>query len=144
MEVESVGKSVMCLLEDPQGNPLESPMFLPLTFGPQHLLQVVNQLLNNVSFMHIFFFSFVVLMLKTKIVEIQDDMGCSFLICFIYLFFLHFYLSRRRSCHTLSMCQTKNLLCRLVYTWRRIKVSRISRSTLRLCVYMCSLACCKI
>lgn len=87
MEVESVGKSVMCLLEDPQGNPLESPMFLPLTFGPQHLLQVVNQLLNNVSFMHIFFFSFVVLMLKTKIVEIQDDMGCSFLyVLFIYSF----------------------------------------------------------
>ncbi|EXB70653.1 hypothetical protein L484_023839 [Morus notabilis] len=47
MEVESVGKSVMCLLEDPQGNPLDSPMFLPLTFGPEHLLQVVNQLLNN-------------------------------------------------------------------------------------------------
>ncbi|KAK9913047.1 hypothetical protein M0R45_036873 [Rubus argutus] len=47
MEDEAAGKNVMCLLTDPEDNPLGKAMYLPQNTGPQHLQQIVNQLLNN-------------------------------------------------------------------------------------------------
>lgn len=50
MEVETeMVNNVMCLLKDPEGNPLGAPMYLPQNAGPQQLSQIVNKLLNNVS-----------------------------------------------------------------------------------------------
>lgn len=42
--------NVMILLTDPEGTPLGAPMYLPQNAGPQQLQQMVNKLLNNVSF----------------------------------------------------------------------------------------------
>lgn len=50
MEDETAGKNVMCLLTDPEDTPLGKSMYLPQNTGPQHLQQIVNQLLNNVSY----------------------------------------------------------------------------------------------
>ncbi|PON97901.1 Guanine nucleotide-binding protein, beta subunit [Trema orientale] len=47
VEAQTPVQSVLCLLKDPHGTPLGSSMFLPRTVGPQHLQQIVNQLLNN-------------------------------------------------------------------------------------------------
>ena len=49
MEVEETeGKTVLCLLTDPDGTPLGSSVYLPQNTEPQHLQQIVNQLLKNV------------------------------------------------------------------------------------------------
>lgn len=56
MEVEGeqretmTSNKVMCLLTDPEGTHLGAPMYLPQDAGPQQLQQMVNKLLNNVSF----------------------------------------------------------------------------------------------
>lgn len=52
METEQAetGKSVMCLLTDPEGTPLGGSMYLPQNVGPLQLQQIVNQLLKNVTF----------------------------------------------------------------------------------------------
>lgn len=56
MEVEGeqretmTSDKVMCLLTDPEGTHLGAPMYLPQDTGPQQLQQMVNKLLNNVSF----------------------------------------------------------------------------------------------
>ncbi|CAN6569943.1 unnamed protein product [Malus baccata var. baccata] len=48
MEVEETeGKTVLCLLTDPDGTPLGSSVYLPQNTEPQHLQQIVNQLLKN-------------------------------------------------------------------------------------------------
>jgi len=49
VEKREIINNVMCLLTDPDGTPLGSPMYLPQNAGPQHLNQIVNKLLNNVS-----------------------------------------------------------------------------------------------
>lgn len=50
MEIETeTTNNVMCLLTDPEGNPLGAPMYFPQNAGPQQLSQIVNKLLNNVS-----------------------------------------------------------------------------------------------
>lgn len=49
-EQRETSNKVMCLLTDPEGTPLGVPMYLPQIAGPQQLQQMVNQLLNNVSF----------------------------------------------------------------------------------------------
>lgn len=50
MEVKTeMTNNVMCLLTDPEGNPLGAPMYLPQNAGPQQLQQIVKKLLNNVS-----------------------------------------------------------------------------------------------
>lgn len=41
------GNSVMCQLRDPEGKPLESPVYLPQNAGPKELQQIVNNRLNN-------------------------------------------------------------------------------------------------
>jgi hypothetical protein len=56
MEVEGeqretmTSNKVMCLFTDPEGTHLGAPMYLPQDAGPQQLQQMVNKLLNNVSF----------------------------------------------------------------------------------------------
>lgn len=48
MEIETeTTNNVMCLLTDPEGNPLGAPMYFPQNAGPQQLSQIVNKLLNN-------------------------------------------------------------------------------------------------
>ncbi|CAN6697008.1 unnamed protein product [Malus baccata var. baccata] len=50
MEVEGgegQGKTMLCLLTDPDGNPLGTPVNFPLNTEPQHLQQIVNQLRQN-------------------------------------------------------------------------------------------------
>ncbi|XVE76756.1 hypothetical protein DITRI_Ditri13aG0006500 [Diplodiscus trichospermus] len=51
MEVETeqgeTGKSVMCVLTDPEGNPLGGTMYFPQNVGPLQLQQIVNTLLKN-------------------------------------------------------------------------------------------------
>ncbi|XP_077250892.1 WD-40 repeat family protein / notchless protein [Tasmannia lanceolata] len=49
MEVEEQTgiNNVMCLLTDPEGEPLGAPMYLPQNAGPPQLHEVVNKLLNN-------------------------------------------------------------------------------------------------
>ncbi|RXH90690.1 hypothetical protein DVH24_035454 [Malus domestica] len=48
MELEEAeGKTVLCLLTDPDGTPLGSSVYLPQNTEPQHLQQIVNQLLKN-------------------------------------------------------------------------------------------------
>lgn len=42
--------NVMILLTDPEGTPLGAPIDLPHNAGLQQLQQMVNKLLNNVSF----------------------------------------------------------------------------------------------
>lgn len=50
MEIETeTTNNVMCLLTDPEGNPLGAPMYFPQNAGPQQLSQIVNKLLHNVS-----------------------------------------------------------------------------------------------
>ncbi|WOG84806.1 hypothetical protein DCAR_0103991 [Daucus carota subsp. sativus] len=46
MEVKNKN-NVMCLLSDPEGNPLGAPMYLPQDAGPKELQITVNQLLTN-------------------------------------------------------------------------------------------------
>jgi hypothetical protein len=54
MEDEAVN-NVMCQFTDPEGTPLGAPLYLPQNAGPQQLQQIVNKLLNNVSFyFHLF------------------------------------------------------------------------------------------
>ena len=48
MEVKNKN-NVMCLLSDPEGNPLGAPMYLPQDAGPKELQIIVNQLLTNVN-----------------------------------------------------------------------------------------------
>lgn len=48
VEAEAPVQNVLCLLKDADGTPLGCPIFLPQTSGPQHLQEIVNQLLNNV------------------------------------------------------------------------------------------------
>ena len=53
MEIEEqgeTGKNVMCQLKDPEGNDLGHPLYLPQDAAPKELQQIVNKLLNNVSF----------------------------------------------------------------------------------------------
>ncbi|KOM27063.1 hypothetical protein LR48_Vigan393s000700 [Vigna angularis] len=47
VEKREIINNVMCLLTDPDGTPLGSPMYLPQNAGPQHLNQIVNKLQNN-------------------------------------------------------------------------------------------------
>ncbi|BAT95873.1 hypothetical protein VIGAN_08269700 [Vigna angularis var. angularis] len=47
VEKREIINNVMCLLTDPDGTPLGSPMYLPQNVGPQHLNQIVNKLQNN-------------------------------------------------------------------------------------------------
>ncbi|KHN00752.1 Notchless protein like [Glycine soja] len=47
VEKREIINNVMCLLTDPDGTPLGAPMYLPQNAGPQHLIQIVNKLLNN-------------------------------------------------------------------------------------------------
>ncbi|BAT95876.1 hypothetical protein VIGAN_08270000 [Vigna angularis var. angularis] len=47
VEKREIINNVMCLLTDPNGTPLGSPMYLPQNAGPQHLNQIVNKLQNN-------------------------------------------------------------------------------------------------
>lgn len=49
VEKREIINNVMCLLTDPEGTPLGSPMYLPQNAGPQQLNQIVNKLLSNVS-----------------------------------------------------------------------------------------------
>lgn len=49
MEQMEETKNVMCLLTDPEGTPLGSPMYIPQNTVPQQLQELVNKLLNNVS-----------------------------------------------------------------------------------------------
>jgi len=49
VEKREIINNVMCLLTDPDGTPLGAPMYLPQNAGPQHLIQIVNKLLNNVT-----------------------------------------------------------------------------------------------
>ncbi len=53
---EMTTNKVMCLFTDPEGTPLGAPMYLPQNAGPQELQQMVNKLLNNVSFASGFWF----------------------------------------------------------------------------------------
>lgn len=59
MEVETeqgeTGKSVMCVLTDPEGITLGGTMYLPQNVGPIQLQQIVNTLLKNVTFFFWFF-----------------------------------------------------------------------------------------
>lgn len=45
----SSGNNVMCLLTDPEGEPLGSSLYLPQNVGPPQLQEIVNKLLSNVS-----------------------------------------------------------------------------------------------
>ncbi|KOM24971.1 hypothetical protein LR48_Vigan34s001000 [Vigna angularis] len=47
VEKREIINNVMCLLTDPDGTPLGSPMYLPQIVGPQHLNQIFNKLQNN-------------------------------------------------------------------------------------------------
>lgn len=47
VEKREIINNVMCLLTDPEGTPLGSPMYLPQNAGPQQLNQIVNKLLSN-------------------------------------------------------------------------------------------------
>lgn len=49
VEKREIINNVMCLLTDPDGTPFGAPMYLPQNAGPQHLNQIVNKLLNNVT-----------------------------------------------------------------------------------------------
>ena len=49
MEDETVN-NVMCQFTDPEGTTLGAPLYLPQNAGPHQLQQIVNKLLNNVSF----------------------------------------------------------------------------------------------
>lgn len=40
--------SVICLLTNPEGEPLGAPLYLPQNSGPPQLQEIVNKLLNNV------------------------------------------------------------------------------------------------
>ncbi|KAM0938175.1 putative transcription factor WD40-like family [Dioscorea sansibarensis] len=43
----SSGNNVMCLLTDPEGEPLGSSLYLPQNVGPPQLQEIVNKLLSN-------------------------------------------------------------------------------------------------
>lgn len=45
----SSNNTVMCLLTDPEGEPLGAPLYLPQNAGPPQLQEIVNKLLKNVS-----------------------------------------------------------------------------------------------
>lgn len=45
----SSSNTVMCLLTDPEGEPLGAPLYLPQNSGPPQLQEIVNKLLKNVS-----------------------------------------------------------------------------------------------
>ncbi|KAL9231247.1 hypothetical protein vseg_006498 [Gypsophila vaccaria] len=47
MEEETMEKSVICQLRDPEGNTLGTPIYLPYNAAPKDLLHVVNNLLLN-------------------------------------------------------------------------------------------------
>ena len=55
LEQNETVNNVMCLLVDPEGNSLGAPMYFPQNAGPQQLQQIVNKLLNNVSFVYALF-----------------------------------------------------------------------------------------
>lgn len=40
--------TVMCLLTNPEGEPLGASLYLPQNAGPPQLQEIVNKLLNNV------------------------------------------------------------------------------------------------
>lgn len=44
-----MGKTVMCLLTDPEGTHLGSAMYIPQNAGPLQLTQLVNKFLDNVT-----------------------------------------------------------------------------------------------
>lgn len=49
-EVREISSSnrAMCLLTDPEGEPLGAPLYLPQNAGPPQLQEIVNKLLKNV------------------------------------------------------------------------------------------------
>jgi len=49
------GKTVMCLLTDPEGTHLGSAMYIPQKAGPLQLTQLVNRFLDNVIISSLFF-----------------------------------------------------------------------------------------
>lgn len=112
VEKREIINNVMCLLTDPDGTPFGAPMYLPQNAGPQHLNQIVNKLLNNVtkppySYSQILFYIFLVIII---IITLSDYL-CS-----------HF---RRRNCRMLSIYQMRSSLCHLKHTCRKTKASHV-------------------
>ena len=70
VETEEASKTVLCLFTDPEGAPLRTPMFLPQNAGPPQLQQIVNTLLHNVTFIHVFckkVLNFTIVLLKVSV-----------------------------------------------------------------------------
>lgn len=105
MENREIINNVMCLLTDPDGNPLGAPIYLPQNAGPQQLQQIVNKLLNNVMP-----FSILTFILHKLVVYY----------CYFEYLYSHF---RRRNCHMLSIYPTRSSSCHLKHTCRKTKVS---------------------